>query len=304
MRKWGYGLAGLLALIVFSGINAPDPAPTQDAPSASQTQTQTAGPSPSESTAEPKESTTEAAEPETRDESPAPSASSTEPQPETQTQTPQPQLTQEAESAVTSETETSTPSPTPTPTPTQPAAAPAPAPSGLGALLAQLVIEEEFPSGYDRDLFRHWIDVDRDGCDARREVLVTEAVVSPVVGSRCSLTGGTWYSAFDGVTITNASDVDMDHMVPLKEAWDSGAHAWSEERRRAFANDIDLPEALIGVTRSSNRSKGAKDPAEWLPPLVSYHCQYVRDWMVVKITWELSVDAREFNALRSVAAGC
>lgn len=177
-------------------------------------------------------------------------------------------------------------------------------PSGLGALLGQLVIEEEFQGGYDRSLFPHWIDVDRDGCDARREVLIVEAVVSPVVGDRCSLTGGSWYSAFDGVTITDDSSVDMDHMVPLKEAWDSGAHAWSEDRRRAFANDIDLPEALIGVSRSSNRSKGARDPAEWLPPLASYHCQYVRDWMVVKIKWELSVDAREFNALRSVAASC
>jgi hypothetical protein len=171
-------------------------------------------------------------------------------------------------------------------------------------LLSQLVIEEEFEGGYDRDLFPHWIDADRNGCDARREVLIVEAVVRPVVGERCSLTGGSWYSAFDGVTITNASDVDIDHMVPLKEAWDSGAHAWDRDRRRAFANDLDLPEALIAVSQSSNRSKGAKDPAEWLPPLVSYHCQYVRDWMVVKIKWELSVDAREFNALRSVAAGC
>jgi hypothetical protein len=93
-------------------------------------------------------------------------------------------------------------------------------------------------------------------------------------------------------------------MVPLKEAWDSGAHAWESDRRRAFANDLDLPEALIAVSRSSNRSKSDRDPADWLPPLRSYHCHYINDWMVVKIKWELSVDAREFSALRTVAAGC
>jgi len=166
------------------------------------------------------------------------------------------------------------------------------------------VIEEEFPTGYNRDLFPHWIDADRNGCDTRREVLIIEAVVPPVVGERCSLAGGSWYSPFDGLISEDPLDFDIDHMVPLKEAWDSGAHAWDRDRRRAFANDLDLPEALIGVSRSSNRSKSDRDPADWLPPLRSYHCQYVRDWMVVKIKWELSVDAREFSALRSVAAGC
>jgi hypothetical protein len=170
--------------------------------------------------------------------------------------------------------------------------------------LAQLQIEEEFQGGYDRELFGDWIDADRNGCDTRREVLIIEAVVSPVVGSRCSFEGGSWYSPFDGVTTEDPRAFDIDHMVPLKEAWDSGAHAWDSDKRRAFANDLDLPEALIAVSRSSNRSKGADDPADWLPPLRSYHCQYVRDWMVVKIKWELSVDPREFTALRNVAAGC
>jgi hypothetical protein len=96
----------------------------------------------------------------------------------------------------------------------------------------------------------------------------------------------------------------MDHMVPLKEAWDSGANTWSASRRQAFANDIDLPEALIAVSASSNRSKSARDPAEWLPTNTSYRCQYVEDWMTVKVKWELSVDAKEFEALRSVSVGC
>ena len=283
MRRWGYGLAGLLALVLFAGLASPEPA-TQETPSSSQTQT--AEPAESAQSSEPAPSTEEP-QPEAVESSPTPSQTATEPESETQTQTPEP-----------------SPTSTRTPTPAQPAATTAPQDGGLAALLAQLVIEDEFPSGYDRDLFRHWIDADRDGCDARREVLILEAVVAPTVGEGCSLTGGSWYSAFDGVTTNDPGEFDIDHMVALKEAWDSGAHAWDSDRRRAFANDLELPQALIAVSRSSNRSKGADDPAEWLPPLVSYHCQYIEDWMVVKIKWELSVDAREFNALRSAAAGC
>ena len=283
MRRWGYGLAGLFALVLFAGVASPEPA-TEETPSSSQTQT--AEPIETAQSAEPTPSKEET-QAEAVESSPTPSQTPTEPESETQTQTPEP-----------------SPTSTATPTPAQPAATPAPQDGDLAALLTQLVIEDEFPSGYDRDLFSHWIDADRDGCDARREVLILEAVVAPTVGEGCSLTGGSWYSAFDGVTTNDPGEFDIDHMVALKEAWDSGAHAWDSDRRRAFANDLDLPQALIAVSKSSNRSKGADDPAEWLPSLVSYHCQYIEDWLVVKIKWELSVDAREFNALRSVAAGC
>ena len=174
----------------------------------------------------------------------------------------------------------------------------------IAELLAQLDIEAESNLDYDRDYFRHWIDADRDGCDARREVLIAEAVVAPVIGDRCDLIGGSWYSAFDGATTEDDSAFDVDHMVPLKEAWQSGAHAWSAERRQAFANDLDLPEALIAVSASSNRSKSDRDPADWLPPLTSYLCDYLEDWLKVKVKWELSVDQREFQAMRDVLLLC
>ena len=174
----------------------------------------------------------------------------------------------------------------------------------ISNLLISLVIEAESPDPYDRSLFRHWIDEDGDGCNARREVLIAEAIEAPTIGDRCDLIGGLWYSAFDGVTTDDDSSFDVDHMVPLSEAWDSGANEWSSERRRAFANDLDLPQALIAVSASSNRSKGDKDPADWLPPLRSYHCQYVEDWVRVKVKWELSVDQREFNAIRNLLATC
>jgi hypothetical protein len=124
------------------------------------------------------------------------------------------------------------------------------------------------------------------------------------VSGDCDLVGGSWYSVYDGVTTTDPSDFDIDHVVALKEAWDSGAYAWTASQRRAFANDLANPEALIAVSASSNRSKSDRDPADWLPPNQSYHCTYIEHWMKVKIFWSLSVDEREFQAIRRIAAGC
>ena len=175
---------------------------------------------------------------------------------------------------------------------------------GLEALVSRLRVEPEVQSGYDRDLFRHWIDADGDGCDSRREVLIAESTTPVSNGSGCSLSGGTWYSAFDGVTTTDASSFDIDHFVPLKEAWDSGAHAWDSGTRQRFANDLEYAGSLIAVSASSNRSKGASDPSEWLPPNRSYWCVYLVTWVEVKLRWNLSADPGEIAAIRSAGSGC
>ena len=206
--------------------------------------------------------------------------------------------------------QTATPSPSPTQSETttadaSPASTEEPAePVGeLAELLAQLTLAPEMGEGYDRDLFRHWIDADGDGCNTRREVLIAEAIEKPSVVGDCDLVGGVWYSIYDDVTTTDPGDFDIDHFIPLKEAWDSGAHGWDFGTRQRFANDLDYPGSLIAVSASSNRSKGARDPAEWLP-MPSYRCEYVRTWVEVKLRWDLSADSREINALRSVASGC
>lgn len=179
----------------------------------------------------------------------------------------------------------------------------APPASGLEELVSRLRVEDEFPSGYDRDLFRHWIDADGDGCDARREVLIEESVVAVSIGPGCSVSGQ-WVSAFDGRSTTDPSSFDIDHFVPLKEAWDSGAHAWDSGKRTRFANDLDFPGSLIAVSASSNRSKGSGDPAEWLPPNGEYRCEYLVTWVDVKLRWDLSADSREIAAIRNAGAGC
>lgn len=225
-----------------------------------------------------------------------------------------PATTNAATTAITTATTTATPTPTvaaptaaPTVAPTNAPAPPAtnaPAPPPNPSLLASLRIEPEYPTGYDRDLFRHWIDADGDGCDTRREVLIAEAIVAPQVGSGCSLTNGRWYSAYDAIETTDPSGFDIDHLIALKEAWDSGAWNWTADQRRAFANDLSSPLSLIAVTASTNRSKSDRDPAEWLPPLVSYRCTYADSWVRVKIAWNLSVDQAEHDALAGILAGC
>ena len=174
----------------------------------------------------------------------------------------------------------------------------------LGRLEA-LPVQPEQRSGYDRDLFDHWVDVDGDGCDARREVLIAEAIEVPRVGSSCSLSGGRWYSRYDGATATGTgSNFDVDHLVPLAEAWDSGAHGWDSDTRRRYANDLGYAHSLVAVSASSNSAKGAADPAEWLPPEVSVRCWYAEAWIAVKSRWELSVDEAEFRALHDLVSQC
>ena len=120
----------------------------------------------------------------------------------------------------------------------------------------ELAIAADFEGGYERALFKLWIDADSDGCNTREEVLIEEAIIKPKIGKSCTLTGGTWLSPYDGVKTTKASALDIDHLVPLSEAWRSGAWAWSTEQRQSFANDLDDARALIAVSLGQNRSKG------------------------------------------------
>lgn len=177
-------------------------------------------------------------------------------------------------------------------------------PSDVIAMLNSLTVAPEDRSGYDRDLFTHWIDLDGNGCNSRFEVLIAESLQELEIFGECELVGGEWVSVYDGVTTSDPSDFDIDHLVPLAEAWDSGASEWEPARREAFANALDTPEALVAVSASSNRSKSDKDPAEWLPPDESYWCEYATDWVSVKSQWELSVDDTEKAALLGVLEKC
>ena len=215
------------------------------------------------------------------------------------------------------QTTTSLPTPTATVQPTAtPTVAPQPTPtssaqaqpeSGTLALevLVTLTVEAEHREGYDRGLFTHWTDADSDGCDTRQEVLMEETLEEPVMSAdhRCRVASGVWVSLYDGARLTDPSGLDIDHVVPLAEAWESGAWAWDAGRREAFANDLQDRKSLIAVTAASNRSKGADDPPEWMPPDAGYACAYLAAWVAVKARWDLVVDPRERDFIADRLSG-
>jgi hypothetical protein len=174
----------------------------------------------------------------------------------------------------------------------------------LRTAVANLPVATEVRTGYDRSLFPLWIDADGNGCNTRYEVLIAEATTKPTVGSGCSLSGGRWYSYYDNAYWTITSDLDIDHMVPLAEAWDSGARSWTTSRRQSYANDLGDSRPLVAVTDNVNQAKGDQDPATWMPPYSSARCRYINEWVATKIRWRLTVDTAEKNALTSWANSC
>lgn len=195
---------------------------------------------------------------------------------------------------------------TSTTTTTHPGAQPSAAPSDDAALLARLRVAPEGPrQGYAREFFKQWIDADHDRCDTREEVLIAESETPAQVDPYgCKVIAGNWTSRYDGLTFDDPSELDIDHVVALAEAWDSGASGWDAARRQAFANDLDHPEALIAVSASSNRSKGDLDPAQWKPFRDTTWCQFARDWTSVKVTWDLTADPGEVADLRVMFGTC
>ena len=164
--------------------------------------------------------------------------------------------------------------------------------SAIG-LLQNIRVENERGAGYVRALFEHWRDIDGDGCDSREQVLKRDSVTLPQVDPyKCKVVAGDWISPYDGARWSSPTDVDIDHVVALKEAWDSGAWAWSSATRKAYANDTSDKRTLLAVTDNVNQQKSDKDPSNWVPPLKSNLCTYLGNWISVKARWNLSMDQR------------
>ncbi|MFC8376420.1 HNH endonuclease family protein [Streptomyces albidoflavus] len=178
------------------------------------------------------------------------------------------------------------------------------APLTLAEAIDQIPSAPESREGYKRTSFKHWTDADRNGCNTRAEVLLAESRVEPTIEDRCRVVAGEWYSYYDGVTVDAPGGLDIDHMVPLAEAWDSGASTWTAARREAYANDLGADASLVAVTARTNRSKADQDPAEWLPPLADARCTYIAEWVGTKLRWQLAADDTERAALTDIAEGC
>ena len=188
-------------------------------------------------------------------------------------------------------------------------------PADAARKLAQLRVEPRTqPTDYDRDAFgSDWIDTDGNGCNQRDDVLLRDAVPgSTTVAQQDScdhdVLAGTWHDPYTGSTLTfddlkdpaQAQGIQIDHVVPLAEAWVSGADRWTDDQRRAFANDLN---ELIAVDGPTNASKGDDDPAAWRPRK-GYQCTYARHWIAVKSRYDLAVDSSEVRALQEMLGYC
>ncbi|HEX5403056.1 MAG TPA: HNH endonuclease family protein [Pseudonocardiaceae bacterium] len=156
-------------------------------------------------------------------------------------------------------------------------------------------------TGYARDKFPTWINIEGN-CDAREEVLKRDGV-GITVGTNCQPTAGHWVSPYNGVTITVSSKVQIDHIVPLGDAWRTGASSWTTAQRQAFANDLSDPQ-LLAVDASDNESKGDRSPDQWMPPSEAFWCTYAKMYTHIKFVFGLTVTSAERSALSSMLATC
>ncbi|MEU5435978.1 HNH endonuclease family protein [Streptomyces sp. NPDC020719] len=199
---------------------------------------------------------------------------------------------------------------------------PAPVPSGLPPavvkwpanipdlddarrMLSELEVGTFDSKGFQRTAFGGkscWVLHGANKCSTRELALKALSDIPATLKDGCKVVGGRWRSAYDGMTLTNPLRVDIDHIVPLKAAWGSGARDWPEYKRRAFANDLSGAPQLIAVSTWSNRAKDDKGPDKWLPR--GYECTYSRAWIGVKDYYGLRVTTAERNKLQKVLGDC
>ncbi|MEC9309608.1 MAG: lamin tail domain-containing protein [Chloroflexota bacterium] len=190
-----------------------------------------------------------------------------------------------------------------------PTLSPSPTPATSAAIMVTAPNISEIPGDipdYDRDTWSHWSDVNGDCQNTRHEVLISESLdpVSFNTNDSCSVATGRWLDQYTGVEVTEASALDVDHMIPLQNAHISGGWQWGASKRKDFANYLEYENHLIAVTASANRQKGSRPPDQWKPGLASYWCQYSLDWVNIKLEWGLSVTAAEWNSLQEMLSTC
>lgn len=176
--------------------------------------------------------------------------------------------------------------------------------AACGTALAVPGISE--PGEYNRKDWGRWIDADKDCQDTRQEVLIAESRVEVTFTDekQCRVATGEWLCPYTGQVFTDPSKLDIDHMVALRDAHDSGGAGWTKEQKRTYTNDLDNPSHLIAVSASANRSKRDKGPDEWLPTNEEFRCTYLREWSQVKQNFNLSTSDVEGALVEYIGKVC
>ena len=181
-------------------------------------------------------------------------------------------------------------------------------PANAGKALKKLEVSPPGSmAGYDREDFPHWSDAQEFGwdvsdnaCDVREAALIRDGE-DVVVGEGCDVESGRWLDPYTTRTYTDPLDIDIDHLVPLANAYRSGASDWDEAGRERYAND---PNNLLSVEDNANQEKGDKGPEAWKPPNRAVWCSYARRWISVKSEYALTINPQEEAALRQMLATC
>ena len=181
-------------------------------------------------------------------------------------------------------------------------------PSTARSTLEELTVSEPGSmSGYSREEFEHWSDAREfgweapsDSCDVRDAALIRDGR-DVVVGDGCKVESGTWLDPYTTEVYTDPQDIDIDHIVPLANAWRSGASSWSDEEREAYAN---APGVLLSVEDDANQEKGDKGPEAWRPPNEAIWCDYAVRWIGIKSGYDLTVNPEEKDALGEMLGAC
>jgi hypothetical protein len=155
---------------------------------------------------------------------------------------------------------------------------------------------------YSRKSWIHWSDKDENCLDTRHEILKSRTLVPVVMNKKgCKVQAGKWEDFYYPEVHTLAKKVDIDHLVPLKNAHDSGGQHWTSAQKEAFAND---PDNLVITLRSYNRIKGAKGPHEWLPVHKPYACRFIKKWVEIKQKYALSLSSQEAASIERLRPEC
>ena len=165
-------------------------------------------------------------------------------------------------------------------------------------------ISSPFPQpaqDYDRDdQFGEWIKPDKNSClNTRGIVLKRDSKVDISVNEKCTVESGQWYDPYTDKDYTNADDIQIDHVVALKNAYMTGGHTWDAKKKCLYANYLGNNFHLLAVNGPENMKKSDKSPYEYVPPNREFVCEYLRTWLEIKYIWDLKMTPREVAAIQS-----
>ena len=152
---------------------------------------------------------------------------------------------------------------------------------------------------YSREDWRHWVDEDGDCQNTRAEILISQSGVRVEFATSrdCRVVKGSWVGGLTGILLSDASDVDIDHVVPLSYAHRHGGASWSPSKKEQFAND---PLNLLPTYDIENRRKSNKGPSEYLPPDKNLACAYIKRWQAIGIKYDLNIASDDMAIIRDI----